>query len=135
MAVPALAAGPSLVDGVSGVPIDWADWVGKRGPAAVLMWASWAPRAESVIDSHDEIADACREAGLELIVLDVQESIEDGKAALGPKGVPWFHDRHGALLKQYRVIRVPSLVIVSAEGEPLVRMDPTAAAVRSWSSR
>jgi hypothetical protein len=39
------AADPRLVDGVSGAPIAWSDWVAKRGPVAVLVWASWAPDA------------------------------------------------------------------------------------------
>ena len=34
-------------DGVSGAPIAWTHWVAKRGPVAVLVWASWAPSASS----------------------------------------------------------------------------------------
>jgi len=130
----AQAQGPALVDGVSGVPIDWDAWVGKHGPAVVLMWTSWAPGADDAIDAHAAIAAAGREKNLELILLDVQEPIADGRAALGSKGIAWIHDRHGALLKQYRVIRVPSLVIVSSKGEVLARLEPTAAAVSGWNT-
>lgn len=134
--VPAVRAeGPALVDGVSGVPIEWDAWVAKHGPAAVLMWSSWTPGADEAIDAHAAIAAACREADLELILLDVQEPIADARAVLGSKGIAWIHDRHGALLKQYRVIRVPSLVIVSSKGEALARLEPTAAAVRGWKNQ
>ncbi len=128
------AADPRLVDGVSGAPIAWTDWVAKRGPVAVLVWASWAPTAEVTIDGHGNLAKACADAGLHLVVLDVQESLEDGRAALGGREVGWLHDRHGALLKKYRVFEVPSLLLVAADGEQLAKLDATLEAVSGWSS-
>lgn len=135
LVAPAAAVDPPLVDGVSGAPISWTDWVGKRGPVAVLVWASWAPRAETVMDRYDEIAEACASSELHLVVLDVQESLEDGRAALGPRGVSWIHDRHGALLKQYHVIKVPSIVLVSTDNQPIARLEPNVAAVLARGSR
>ncbi len=132
---PVVAVDPLLADGVSGAPIAWSNWVGKRGPVAVLVWASWAPGAETVIERWDEISKECRDSGLHPVVVIVQESLADGRAALRPRGVPWIHDRHGALLKQYRVIKVPSILVVSAEGEALARLDPTAEALAVWRRR
>ncbi len=129
VAAAAEAADPPLVDGVSGAPVAWTDWVAKRGPVAVLVWASWAPGAVAVMDRYDEIAAACASLDFHLIVLDVQESLEEGRSALGPRDVSWIHDRHGALLKQYHVIKVPSLVLVSKDNQPFARLEPTAAAV------
>jgi hypothetical protein len=131
----AVSADPPLADGVSGAPVTWGDYVAKRGPLAVLVWASWAPESDSVMDRHADIAAACREAGLNLVVLDVQETLEDGRSALLEREVGWLHDRHGALLKQYRVITIPSLLLVSPDGDALARLDPTARSVRSWSTR
>ena len=129
----ATAADPPLVDGVSGAPVVWTDWVRKRGPVAVLVWASWAPDSGTAMDRYQELAAACRESGLYLIVLDVQESLEDGRTALASRKVGWLHDRYGALLKQYRVIVVPSLLVVAADGSPLAKLDASAGAVRGWS--
>ena len=126
------AADPRLVDGVSGAPIAWTDWVAKRGPVAVLVWASWAPTAEATMDGHSRLATACADAGLHLVVLDVQETLEDGRAALDAREIGWLHDRHGALLKKYRVIEVPSLLLVAADGEPLAKLEATPEEVRSW---
>ena len=131
--IAASGADPRLVDGVSGAPIAWTDWVAKRGPVAVLVWASWAPEAEETIEIHAELASACAEKGLHLVVLDVQETLEDGRAALGGREIGWLHDRHGALLKRYIVIEVPSLILVGADGEPLDKLDPTSGAIRGWS--
>jgi hypothetical protein len=129
----ASAADPRLVDGVSGAPIAWTDWVARRGPVAVLVWASWAPRAEATMDGHAGLATACAEAGLHLVVLDVQETLEDGRAALDRREIGWLHDRHGALLKKYRIIEVPSLLLVAADGESLAKLDATPEAVLGWS--
>jgi hypothetical protein len=127
-----LAADPRLVDGVSGAPIAWTDWVAKRGPVAVLVWSSWAPDAEAAMDGYEALAAACADSGLHLVVLDVQETLEEGRAALGAHEVGWLHDRHGALLKQYRVIEVPSLLLVAADGSHLAKMEASPEAVRGW---
>ncbi len=131
---PVDAADPQLTDGVSGAPIGWNDWVGKRGPVAVLVWASWAPGADQVIAGYDEIERVAKEKGLRLVLLDVQESLEDGRAALGPTDLGWLHDLHGAMLKQYRVIRVPSVLIVAADGEGLGKTEASAASLSGWSA-
>ncbi len=127
----AAAADPPLVDGVSGAPLVWSDWVAKRGPVAVLVWASWAPDAESVVGDYQAIARAGREAGLHMVLLDVQETLEDGRKALRGSSVNWIHDRHGALLKLYKVITVPSVIVVAADGTLLQRLDATPAALGS----
>jgi hypothetical protein len=126
------AADPRLVDGVSGAPIAWTDWVAKRGPVAVLVWSSWSPDAELAMEGYEALAAACADAGLHLVLLDVQETLEEGRAALGAYDVGWLHDRHGALLKQYRVIEVPSLLLVAADGSHLAKMNASAESLRGW---
>jgi hypothetical protein len=129
------AADPRLVDGVSGAPIAWSDWVAKRGPVAVLVWASWAPDAEDSLEAHGALAAACKEAGLHLVVLDVQETLDEGRSALYGAEFGWLHDRHGALLKQYRVIEVPSLLLVAADGRALGKIEASPEAIQRWSNR
>lgn len=131
IAAVAIAADPPLVDGVSGAPLVWSDWVAKRGPVAVVVWASWAPDATSVVGNYQAIARAGREVGLHMVLLDVQETLADGRKALGGSSVNWIHDRHGALLKQYKVITVPSVIVVAADGTLLQRLEATPAALGS----
>lgn len=134
LAQPAAGAELSLVDGVSGAPLAWGDWLARRGPAAVLVWASWAPGAEEALGNRQALAEAAREQGLGFAVVDVQESLDEARRALA--GVEsWVHDRHGELLKSYRVIRVPSLVIVAKDGSVLGRLEASAEALRSWGPR
>lgn len=131
-AFPILAADPPLVDGVSGAPMAWSDLVAKKGPVAVLAWASWAPTAREVLDRRQGLAEAAGERGLQFLVLVVQEPLEDGRQALAGTGLTWVHDRHGALLKSYRVIELPSIVVISRAGEVVGRLEPTPEAVRGW---
>ena len=126
------SADPPLSHGVSGAPIVWSDWVSKRGPVAVVVWASWAPDAEQVLSEYDEIAKAAEKQGLNVFLLDVQETLEQGRAALDQSELTWLHDRHGALLKQYRVIRVPSVLIVAADGSGLGAIDASVEALAGW---
>jgi hypothetical protein len=130
-----VAADPPLVDGVSGAPVAWSEWLPRKGPLAVLTWASWAPGADEVLRQSGAIASSCRAKGLGFVVLDVQETLEEARAALAGLEQPWIHDRHGALLKQYRVIRVPSIVLLSADGRVLGRVEATVEAVRAWEGR
>jgi hypothetical protein len=125
-------ADPRLVDGVSGAPVAWTDWVSKRGPVAVLVWASWTPDAGSALDGYRGLAAACEEKDLHLVIVDVQETLEDARKALANHQGGWLHDRHGVLLKQYRVISVPSLLLVAADGGLLAKMEPSPEAIRSW---
>ena len=84
------------------------------------------------MDGYEELAEACADAGLHLVVLDVQETLEEGRAALGAYDIAWIHDRHGALLKLYRVIEVPSLLLVAADGSHLANIGASSDALRSW---
>ena len=115
-----------------GSPVQWLEWVAADAPAAVLFWASWAPRSDTVLAGLADLATACRKRELKLIIIDVQESLADARAALADAGVGWLHDRHGALLKEYRVIRVPALLIVDVKGKVLAELAPTPAAVSGW---
>ena len=124
-----VAADPPLVDGVSGAPVTWSDYLAKRGPVAVLVWASWAPDARSVVGDYQAMGKASREAGLHMVLLDVQETLADGRKALGGSSVNWIHDRHGTLLKQYKVITVPSVIVVAADGTLLQRLEATPTAL------
>lgn len=125
VAAGASAADPPLVDGVSGAPVVWSDWLAKRGPVAVMVWASWAPEAGSVVSNYPAFVEASRNDGFHPVLLDVQEGLSEARNALKGSGINWIHDRHGAFLKLYRVITVPSVVVLSADGEVLRRLKTT----------
>lgn len=121
-----------VVEDPGGGAVEWGGWLAANGPAAVLLWASWVPGSIEAIGDSDRLRAACREQGLTLVAVSVQEPLADSRAALPPDGLLWLHDRHGALLKALRVIKVPALVVVGRDGRPMATLAPTADAVAGW---
>jgi hypothetical protein len=115
-----------------GGAVRWSDWLAANGPAAILVWASWAPAADAAVDALDELAVASEAQRLALVVVAVQESAEAAGMVLGRTATPWLHDRHGAILKEYRLIRVPILVVVDSNGGVLAKLEPRPEALRTW---
>ncbi len=113
----------------------WDDWVENQGQVAVLLWASWAPGAQDVIDRVEELESAAAARNLGLVVVSVQEEVEEARRALDGTNVAWLHDRYGGLLKHYRVVKIPALVVVAGDGGVMTRLEPTAEALRGWEGR
>jgi len=118
--------------GSDGRSFNWQEWLDDNGPAVVLVWSTWAPRSSEALEQLAGISAACRDRDLDLIVVDVQEEIEDARAVLGDRGVLWVNDRHGAMLKRMRVIRVPAVLIVDPRQGVVGRLDLDPEAVRAW---
>jgi len=115
-----------------GRPVPWQGWLEEHGPAAVLVWASWAPRSADVLAGVGRLEAVSRRLGLELVLVDVQEPIDDARSALAGVEVRWLHDRHGAILRHHRVIRVPWLVVVAADGSVTGSTAPSSEALARW---
>jgi hypothetical protein len=130
---PASAQSSTIVKDSAGTPVEWDDWIDSRAPAAVLLISSWAPESGRTLDRLAELERVCASRDLDLVIVVVQETFGDARAALGGvRDVPWLHDRHGALLKRYRVIKVPAVVIVDDEGAAVGRVDASPEAVSAW---
>lgn len=131
------AASPALVDPVSvpvalvdrdGRGVAWREVTAGAPQVAVLVWASWAPRADREIARLEAYRRAAAGRQMDLVVIAVQEPLEDSRRVLDRVPVRWYHDRHGALLKAHRIIRVPAVVVMSDAAEVLERppLDPAA---------
>jgi hypothetical protein len=128
----AVAAADLHLSAADRTPVRWQEWLAERGTCAVLMWASWAPGTEidpAVVESYTRAAES---VGLTLVLVAVQESFEDAHRALSGTQMTWLHDRHGTILKEYRVIEIPYLIIVDGEGTLLARLEPTPEALTGW---
>jgi thiol-disulfide isomerase/thioredoxin len=118
-----------------GVPVAWSGWIGDHAPVAVLLWASWVPDADEALADLDRISAAAEARGLDLVVVVVQEPIEEARDAIGGADVEWFHDRYGDLLKEYRVVSIPLLLVFSADGKVTERVAVTSEALQAWSGK
>jgi hypothetical protein len=134
--VPAVAAqDPPVLSSPGGGTVDWLGWLAEHGRTAVVLWASWTPGAKAALEESGPLDLACREAGLSLVLIAVQEPIEDSRRELARLPFDWLHDRHGSMLKRYRQIRLPTLVVVGGDGTLETELPVSAAELRRWSAR
>lgn len=109
-------------------PVRWSEWLAEHGPCAVLVWASWAPGAGDSLRAARELDGIAASRDLDLVIVAVQEEFDAAGQSLAGGVTPWLHDRHGGILKEYRLIAVPSLIVVDRQGQLLARADdPTPA--------
>lgn len=134
---PALAAAqagppPVSVTAPDGGLVEWSSLVERHGPVAVLLWSSWAPGGRAVLASCEDLAGEARRRGLSFLVVDVQEPVQAARRALAGSGLAWVHDRHGRLLRRYRVFHIPALLVVARDGAVLARLEPEPGALEAW---
>jgi len=106
-----------------GRPIAWSDWVDDNAPVAVLLWASWVPNADETLAGIGELTAAAESRGLELVLVVVQEPLEEARDSLKGVNVIWYHDRYGHLLKDYRVVSIPRLLVIAEDGRAIERLE------------
>ena len=139
VALGAMAQGPPAVEleleHPDGTPVAWDRWIRSHGPVAMVVWASWAPRSERVLRELPGLAEAAGEKGLSLVLVAVQEPAAESRKALGSIPVTWFHDGRGSVLKRFRVVSVPSIVILDGSDGVVDRLEATVEALRSWERR
>ena len=126
-----VAAGTTLTM-PDGSPVVWSEWVADQAPVAVLLWASWVPSAEETLTDLDQITAAARAQGLNLVVVVVQETLEEATESLDDIDVAWLHDRYGHLLKDYRVVVIPMLLVFSEDGRLVERLEVSPKSLREW---
>lgn len=129
------AAAQPAVTTPDGAPVAWDQWVGEHSPVVVVLVASWAPGATETLEQIEAIRVAAESSDLELVVVSVQEGIDEARRALEDTGVEWKHDRYGSLLKHYRVVRIPAMLVVSADREVVARLEPSEKALRAWTKK
>jgi thiol-disulfide isomerase/thioredoxin len=120
------------VESSDGEPVDWTDWVAESAPVAIVLWASWTPGSESTVEGLGELAAAARARGLGLVVVSVQEDFDEARRALGEIDVPWLHDRYGSLLKHYRVVQIPTVLVVAEDGRAMARLEASPESISAW---
>ena len=138
-AIGLIAVGGSAGDlhllGPDRMPVRWNEWLADHGSSAVLVWASWAPGANESLRAAGELREVARRKELEFVIVAVQEEFDEAISILDGSGAPWLHDRHGTILKEYRLIKVPCLIVVDGQGGVQARLDAIPGALTAWESQ
>jgi hypothetical protein len=102
------------------------------GPAILVFWNSWLPEADEFLPVLLEVDRAAAEHGWPGAIVVFQDEGGAWARRIGASGaaLPRVLDRRGALLRQFKVTRAPSVVVVGRDGEVLDRCGPAVAQVR-----
>ncbi len=136
--VAAAQAGTPAVTGIvasDSTPVRWSSWVARHGPVVLVVWASWLPRSDAALAQLGPLREACHTRGLSLAVADVSETFAHASAALRKVKISWIHDRHGSILKHYRLVRIPCLLILDRKGHLVATLDVSVTALERWEKR
>jgi len=125
-------APPPTLTQPDGVTVDWSAWLAAHGSTAVVVWASWLPEEQRDTKDLVKIRQAAGDKDLGFVVIAIQEPIDASRRVLGPSGLPWLHDRHGAILQHLLLYRVPALAVVQSDGTVLTRLQPDPEALNQW---
>ena len=133
--VAALALAPTLgfaqdLEAVAGTPFSLEKTL-AGGPAVLVFWNSWLPEADEFVPVLLEIDRAAAAQGWPGAVVVFQDEGDAWISRIGSGGaaLPRVLDRRGTLLRQFKVTRAPSVVVVGRDGEVLDRCGPAAAQV------
>ena len=90
------------------------------GEKAVLLvfWATWCPHCNAAVPAINEIQSRMR-GRLEVLAIDFLESRQKVQSFMKAKNVAYtvLLDRDGAVARKYRVVGIPTYVVVDRNGK------------------
>lgn len=88
-----------------------------RTPVLLVFWATWCPHCNEAVPAINEIQSKLS-GRLQVLAIDFMESGEKVKAFMKAKNVsyPVLLDRNGKVARQYRVLGIPTYVVLDKNG-------------------
>ena len=101
---------------LDGAPVRLADLRGKA--VWVTFWASWCPPCQQETPIIRELAEEYRGRGLEVVAVQVQETVEDGRRYAERYGLRYTigADVSGHVFRSYRVFGLPTQFFLTPGG-------------------
>lgn len=111
-----IAKGFSLED-TKGNKVDTSRFIGKK-PIIFFFWTTWCPHCRAQIHHLKEESDRIKNSGIELILVDIDESKAQVSDFLQGTGAPFnsLLDQDSKVAEMYQIIGVPTFVIVGVDG-------------------
>ncbi|HZW37480.1 MAG TPA: TlpA disulfide reductase family protein [Candidatus Deferrimicrobiaceae bacterium] len=101
----------------AGKSVSLGEFAGRK-PVLLVFWATWCPHCNEAVPAINEIQ--TRLSGrLQILAIDFMESKERVTAFVKAKNVsyPVLLDRNGKVARQYRVLGIPTYVVLDKKGE------------------
>jgi peroxiredoxin len=101
---------------LDGEPVRLADLRGKG--VWITFWASWCPPCQQETPIIRDIADEYEDRGLEVVGVQVQETVEDGRRYAERYGLSYTigADVSGHVFRAYRVFGLPTQFFLDGDG-------------------
>jgi len=107
----------------SGREVSLGPFIGKK-PVLLVFWATWCPHCnESVPVINQMHTEPPASDNLQILALDFMESREKVVAFIASKKVafPVLLDRSGSVARKYRVVGIPTYVLLDRNGKVMSR--------------
>jgi len=106
-----------------GEPVSLGRYIGKK-PVLLVFWATWCPHCNESVPVINRIhAESGNGERLQILALDFLESPEKVDSFVRRKQVsyPVLLDRRGTVARTYRVVGIPTYILVDREGRIVYR--------------
>lgn len=103
---------------MEGNPVSLGRFLGKK-PVLLVFWATWCPHCNGAVPEINRIHESSgRGDRLQILALDYMESPEKVEAFLRKKQVryPVLLDRKGTVASGYRVLGIPTYILIDTTG-------------------
>lgn len=101
----------------AGRPVTLSRFAGGA-PVLLVFWATWCPYCNAAVPEINAVHDAAEAGGLRVLALDYKESAAAVDAFVRAKRVryPVVLDAYGAVARRYKVVGIPTYVLINAAG-------------------
>lgn len=106
------------LEDVDGRPVTLAPLIGKR-PVLLIFWATWCPHCKETVPVVNRMhKEPAANGNVQILALDYMESPKKVKAFIEEKMVafPVLLDRKGIVAKAYKVVGIPTYVLIARDG-------------------
>jgi peroxiredoxin len=101
----------------AGQSVSLGTFAGQK-PVLLVFWATWCPHCNEAVPEINDIQSRLSDR-LQILAIDFMESGEKVKAFMKAKNVsyPVLLDRNGKVARQYRVLGIPTYVVLDKKGK------------------